>query len=53
MMVENQTKNYLCTPFTRAWFPNGPTDPDLARIQFNIVHAASWDVKESKMLYLA
>ena len=37
---------------TEAWFPGGPTDPDLALVQVQIVHANYWDVKESKLVQL-
>ncbi len=37
---------------TEAWFPGGPTDPDLALVQVRIVHANYWDVKESKIVQL-
>ena len=53
-IVEDQTKkDYLFTPFAKAWFPGGATDPDLALLQVNIGHAEYWDVKESKMMQLA
>lgn len=52
--IEDQTKkDYLFTPFAKAWFPGGPTDPDLALLQVTIGHAEYWDVKESKMMQLA
>ena len=54
MIVEDQTKkDYLFTSFAKAWFPDGPTDPDMALLQINIGHAEYWDVKESKMVQLA
>ena len=54
MIVEDQTKkDYLFTSFAKAWFPAGPTDPDMALLQVNIGHAEYWDVKESKMVQLA
>lgn len=53
-IIEDQTKkDYLFTPFAKAWFPGGATDPDLALLQVNIGHAEYWDVKESKMVQLA
>ena len=45
-------KNQLWSKPTEAWFPNGPTDPDLALVQVQIVHASYWDVKESKLVQL-
>ena len=54
VIVEDQTKkDYLFTPFAKAWFPGGATDPDLALLQVSIGHAEYWDVKESKMMQLA
>lgn len=54
MIVEDQTKkDYLFTPFAKAWFPGGAADPDMALLQVNIGHAEYWDVKESKMVQLA
>lgn len=35
-----------------AWFPGGPTDPDLQLIQVRIVEAEYWDVKDSKITQL-
>lgn len=53
-VVEDQTKkDDLFTPFAKAWFPGGATDPDLALLQVNIGHAEYWNVKESKMMQLA
>ena len=53
-IVENTAKKEaLFTPFAKAWFPGGPTDPDLALLEVAIEHAEYWDVKESKMMQLA
>ena len=53
-VIEDQAKkNHLFTPFAKAWFPGGATDPDLALLQVSISHAEYWDVKESKMMQLA
>ena len=53
-IVEDQTKkDYLFTPMTKAWFPLGATDPDLALLKVDIGHAEYWDVTESKMVQLA
>ncbi len=52
-MIEDQAKkNQLWNKMTEAWFPNGPTDPDLALVQVQIVHTSYWDVKESKLVQL-
>lgn len=53
-IVEDQAKKEaLFTPMTKAWFPAGATDPNLALLKIDIGHAEYWDVKESKMLQLA
>ena len=53
-IVENTAKKEaLFTPFAKAWFPDGPTDPNLALLEVAIEHAEYWDVKESKMMQLA
>ena len=53
-IVEDQTKkDYLFTPFAKAWFPLGATDPDLALLKVDIGHADYWNVTESKMVQLA
>ena len=45
-------KQQLWSKMTQAWFPGGPTDPDLALVQVRITHANYWDVKESKIVQL-
>ena len=45
-------KEALWTPMAKAWFPGGPTDPDLALLAVRIRHAEYWDVDESKMVQL-
>ncbi|MEP7303564.1 MAG: pyridoxamine 5'-phosphate oxidase family protein, partial [Caldimonas sp.] len=45
-------KQQLWSKLAEAWFPGGPTDPDLALVQVQIVHANYWDVKESKIVQL-
>lgn len=45
-------KEQLWSKLAAAWFPGGPTDPDLALVQVQIVHANYWDVKESKLVQL-
>ncbi len=52
-LIEDQAKKeQLWSKMAEAWFPGGPTDPDLALIQVRIVHANYWDVKESKVVQL-
>jgi len=45
-------KRELWNKIVEAWFPGGPTDPDLALVQVKIVHAEYWDVKDSKLVQL-
>jgi general stress protein 26 len=45
-------KRQLWSKLNEAWFPGGPTDPDLALVQVKIVHANYWDVKESQIVQL-
>lgn len=42
----------LWNKMAEAWFPGGPTDPDLALVQLRIVHANYWDVKENQLVQL-
>ena len=46
-------KEALWTPMAKAWFPGGPTDPNVALLEVRISHAEYWDVKESKMVQVA
>ena len=45
-------KRQLWNKIAEAWFPGGPSDPDLALVQVKILHANYWDVKESKLVQL-
>jgi general stress protein 26 len=45
-------KEQLWNKAAQAWFPGGVTDPDLALVRVDIVHANYWDVKVSKMVQL-
>ena len=52
-VVDDQAKkNELWNKMTEAWFPAGSTDPNLALVKVEIVHANYWDVKESKIVQL-
>jgi len=42
----------LFSPMAKAWFPGGPSDPDLAFLQVKITHAEYWNVKDSKVTQL-
>jgi len=52
MIEDAAKKQQLWSKLAEAWFPGGPTDPDLALVQVQIVHASYWDVKESKLVQL-
>jgi general stress protein 26 len=52
MLEDGAKKKQLWNKLAEAWFPGGPTDPDLALVQVQIVHASYWDVKESKLVQL-
>ncbi len=45
-------KKLLWSKMNDAWFPLGPTDPDLALVEVNIIQAHYWDVKDSKIVQL-
>jgi general stress protein 26 len=45
-------KQQLWSKMAEAWFPGGPTDPDLALVEVRITHANYWDVEESKVVQL-
>lgn len=45
-------KEELFTPFAKAWFPGGVTDPDLALLEVRISHAEYWNAKDSKLTQL-
>jgi general stress protein 26 len=45
-------KQQLWSKLSEAWFPGGPSDPDLALVRVQITHANYWDVKESKIVQL-
>ncbi|MCA0303085.1 MAG: pyridoxamine 5'-phosphate oxidase family protein [Proteobacteria bacterium] len=42
----------LWTPAAQAWFPGGPTDPDLALVALLIAEAEYWDVTANKATQL-
>ncbi len=49
---DQRKKDELFSTMAKAWFPGGSTDPDLALVRVDIVHAGYWDVKESKIVQL-
>lgn len=46
------TKERLWSPITKAWFPGGVSDPDLALLEVKITHAEFWNVEDSKATQL-
>ncbi|APW37018.1 general stress protein [Rhodoferax koreense] len=52
-VLEDQAKKEeLFNPMAKAWFPAGPTDPNLALLAVRILEAEYWDVDDSKMVQL-
>lgn len=52
-LCEDQAlKEALFTTMAKAWFPNGPTDPNLGLLAVSVVEAEYWDVDDSKMVQL-
>lgn len=45
-------KKQLWSKMNDAWFPAGPTDPDLALVEVKILQAHYWDVDDSKIVQL-
>jgi general stress protein 26 len=45
-------KKQLWSVMTKAWFPKGVDDPDLALVQVRISNASYWNVKESQVVQL-
>ncbi|OAK58772.1 general stress protein [Variovorax paradoxus] len=52
-LLEDQAKKEaLFNKMAQAWFPNGPTDPNLGLLAVTVVGAEYWDVDDSKMVQL-
>lgn len=45
-------KNELFTDMAKAWFPGGPTDPNLALLTVRLHHAEYWKTDDGKMVQL-
>ena len=45
-------KEELFTDMAKAWFPRGPTDPNLALLVVRLQNAAYWKSKDGKMVQL-
>ncbi len=52
VIEDTRKKDELFSTMAKAWFPGGSTDPDLALVRVDIVHAGYWDVQESKIVQL-
>jgi general stress protein 26 len=52
VLDDQQKRHQLFTPMAKAWFPGGPTDPDLELVEVRIGEAEYWNVKENKLLQL-
>lgn len=42
----------LFNAMSRAWFPGGPTDPNLELVAVRILYAEYWNIRESKVTQL-
>lgn len=52
-LVEDLAKKHqLWSKMAQAWFPEGPTDPNLALVQVRIFNAHYWDIHASKIVQL-
>lgn len=45
-------KEALFTPMSKAWFPAGPTDPNLTLVTVRLQHAEYWESQDSAMVQL-
>ncbi len=52
VVEDDERKKQLWSKFAEAWFPGGPTDPDLALVRVAIEKAEYWNVRESKVTQL-
>ena len=52
MLDDLAKKQELFNPMAKAWFPNGPTDPNTGLLAVHIEEAEYWDVDDSKMVQL-
>jgi general stress protein 26 len=47
-----ERKKAMWNTFAQAWFPGGPTDPDLALVAVLIAEAEYWDVNANQAVQL-
>ena len=52
VVEDSERKKAMWTPAAQAWFPGGPTDPDLALVAVLIGVAEYWDVTANKAVQL-
>lgn len=50
---DRQKMKDLWNPFVKAWFPNGPEDPNVTLLKVNVQKAEYWDGPSSKVVMLA
>ena len=52
LLEDPAKKEALFTTMAKAWFPDGPTDPNLGLLAVSVLRAEYWDVDDSKMVQL-
>ena len=52
VLEDLEKKRELFNTMAKAWFPNGPEDPDMELVEVRIDEAEYWNVKENKLLQL-
>lgn len=45
-------KDRLFSPMARAWFPGGPSDPDLALVRVSMLDIEYWIVRENRLVQM-
>lgn len=52
VLEDAQKKRDLFNAMAKAWFPNGPEDPDIELVEVRIDEAEYWNVKQNKLLQM-
>ena len=52
VLEDLQKKKELFSTMAKAWFPQGPEDPDMELVEVRSDEAEYWNVKESKLTQL-
>jgi len=52
VVEDPERKKAMWNTAAQAWFPGGPTDPDLALVAVLVVEAEYWDVKSNQAVQL-